>query len=196
MKIYKIEFLLMVIFLIICGCSGKTAQILKDDNKVQIRNIAVLPVENKSHNEKTSELFRSRLLEELYFRGYAKLSLDMIDGKLKTLRTGDGSKIASGVTPRILKDLVGADAVMNCTLTQEIKSKIFYAPIKISVSCELHSTETGEIIWKASSESTERSFNFTNKGLEKKSHDYLENVIEEVVDKVIKTLPDGPNLRD
>jgi len=195
MKIYKFNFLLIVIFLIICGCSGKNTQILKDDNKVQIRNIALLPVENKSHNDKASELFRSRMLEELYFKGYPKLSLETIDGKLKTLHTDKDRKIASDVTHKILKDQVSADAVMYCTLSQEIKSKIFYAPVKISVNCELHSTETGEIIWKASSESTERSFNFTNEGLEKKSHEYLENVIDEVVDKITKTLPDGPNLR-
>ena len=34
-----------------------------------------------------------------------------------------------------------------------------------------------------------------DKGLEKKTHEILETVIDEVVNKIMKTLPDGPNLR-
>jgi len=111
------------------------------------------------------------------------------------LLTNENKKSISPVPSQALKDLVGADAGMYCTLTKDNKSKIFYAPIKISVRCELRSTETGEIVWNDQSESTERNFDFTNKGLEKKSHEFLENVIDEVVNKIMKTLPDGPNLR-
>lgn len=197
MKIYKFNILLIVMLSIIYGCSGKSPQIVQDNHdKNQAKIIAVLPVDNKSLNGKTSQLFRSRLLEELYFKGYSKLPLDMIDKKLETLYTSEDKKSVSAIAPQTLKDLVGADAGMYCTLTQDSKSKMFYSPIKISVRCELRSTETGEIIWKAQSESTARNFDFTNKGLEKKSHEFLENVIDEVVNKIIKTLPDGPNLRD
>ena len=196
MNIYKFNLLLIVMFSIIYGCPGKSQQILKDNHdKFQAENIAVLPVENKSLNGKTSQLFRSRLLDELYFKGYSKLSLDMIDKKLETLYKSDDKKSVSAIAPQALKELLGADAGMYCTLTQDNKSKIFYTPIKISVRCELRNTETGEIVWNAQSESTERNFDFTNKGLEKKSHESLENVIDEVVNKIMKTLPDGPNLR-
>ena len=84
---------------------------------------------------------------------------------------------------------------MYCTLTRYNKSTIFYVPIKIYLRCELRSAQTGEIIWHAQSESTERNFDFTSKGLEKKSHEYLEIVIDEVVTNILKTLQDGPNLR-
>lgn len=186
----------MVTFSILYGCSGKSPQIVKDNHdKIQVKIIAVLPVESKNLNDQTSRLFRARLSEELYFKGYSKMPLEMIDKKLETLLTNENKKSISPVPSQALKDLVGADAGMYCTLTKDNKSKIFYAPIKISVRCELRSTETGEIVWNDQSESTERNFDFTNKGLEKKSHEFLENVIDEVVNKIMKTLPDGPNLR-
>ncbi len=196
MKIFKFYILMIVMFSIICGCSGKSQQILKDNHdKIQVKTIAVLPIDNKSLNGKTSQLFRSRLLEELYFKGYLKLSLEMIDKKLENLHAGEDKKVVSDITPQMLKDLVGADAVMYCKLTQENKTTIFYAPIKISARCELRSAETGEVLWNDQSESTGRDFDFNNKGLEKTSHDNLENVIDDVVNKIMKTLPDGPNLR-
>jgi hypothetical protein len=196
MKIYRLNLLFIVMLSIICGCLGKSSQILSDNHdKVQTKIIAVLPVDNKSHDGKTSQLFRARLLEELYFKGYSKLPLEMIDKKLESLYINGDKRNGSAVAPQALKDLVGADAGMYCTLTEENKSKIFYAPMKISVHCELRNVQTGEIIWNAQSESTERNFDFTNKGLEIKSHEYLETVIDEVVNTIIKTLPDGPNLR-
>lgn len=195
MKKNILNFLLILTLLVICACSSTTAQVMKDSDNVQVVKIAVLPVEYKGPDNKASELFRSRLLDELYFKGYPKLKLETIDSKLETLYAGQNKKNVSQVTPQILKDGLGVDAGMYCTLTQEIKSKIFYAPLKLSVRCELRRAGTGETLWRADSESAERSFNFTNKGLEKNSHDYLESVIEEVVNKITKTLPDGPNLR-
>jgi len=85
---------------------------------------------------------------------------------------------------------------MYCTLTEENKSKkIFYSPITIAVRCELRSTQTGEVLWNTECKSTSRNFDLTHKGLERKYKETYEAVIEEVVNKVIKTLPDGPNLR-
>jgi hypothetical protein len=196
MKIYKFNLLFIVMFLIICGCWGHSPQIGNDDqNKIQAKIIAVLPVENKGHDGKTPQLFRSRLLEELYFKGYSKIPLETIDKKLESLNINEGNKSTSVIAPQKLKDLLGADAGLYCTLTQYNQSKIFYTPITISVRCELRSAQTGEIIWHAQSESTERNFDFTSKGLEKKSYEYLEIVIDEVVTNMLKTLQDGPNLR-
>jgi hypothetical protein len=196
MKIYKFNLLWIVMFLTICGCWGHSPQIGNDDHdKIQAKTIAVLPVENKGHNGETTQLFRLRLLEELYFKGYSKIPLEMIDKKLESLNINEGNKSASAMAPQKLKDLLGADAGLYCTLTQYNKSKIIYTPITISAYCELRSVQTGEIIWHAQSESTERNFDFTSKGLEKESHEYLEILIDEVVTNILKTLQDGPNLR-
>jgi hypothetical protein len=157
----------------------------------------LLPVENKTLDDKTSQLFRSRLFEELYFKGYSKLPLDVIDKKLEYLYLEKKSKkTAAIIEPQLLKDLVGADAGMYCTLNEENESKkIFYSSRTIAVRCELRSTQTGEVLWNAEGKSTSRNFDLTHKGLERKSKETYETVIEEVVNKVIKTLPDGPNLR-
>ena len=199
MKIYNFHlYLLIFISLIICGCSAKTSPYtLKpnyDQNPAKI--IAVLPIENKTLDGKTSQLLRSKLFEELYFKGYPKLPLDIIDKKLASLYANGAKESAATIAPQALKDLVGADAGLYCTLMEGNKSeKLFYEPITITIRCELRRAQTGEILWNAQGESTNRNFDFTRKGLEKKSHEDLEAIIEEVVNKVMKTLPDGPNLR-
>ena len=199
MKICKIYLYVMIaLIIIISGCSKNTPYGLKpnyDQNSAKI--IAVLPIENKSYDNKTSQLLRSRLFEELYFKGYAKLPLDVIDNKLGSLYTDKKSKESAGIIdPQVLKDLVGADAGMYCTLTEENKAKkVFYAPLTIAVRCELRSAQTGEVLWNAECKATGRNFDITKKGLERKTTETYETVIEEVVNKVIKTLPDGPNIR-
>jgi len=183
----------MVILSMMMGCAAKSQNITNQNekDKIQAKIIAVLPIESKSSNDKAVQLLRSRLLEELYFKGYPKLPLETVDAKLESLHV----KKVYAVPPQKLKEILGADAGMYCSLTEDNKSKIFYAPIKIAVRCELRSAETGDVLWKSQSESVRRNFDFTNKGLEKKSRQDFEAVIDEVVNKVIKTLPDGPNLR-
>lgn len=200
MKIFKIYLYIIIIgSLTISGCSTNSPYGLKpdyDQNSAKI--IALLPVENKTLDDKTSQLFRSRLFEELYFKGYSKLPLDVIDKKLEYLYLEKKSKKSAAIIidPQLLKDLVGADAGMYCTLNEENESKkIFYSSRTIAVRCELRSTQTGEVLWNAEGKSTSRNFDLTHKGLERKSIETYETVIEEVVNKVIKTLPDGPNLR-
>jgi len=199
LKIFKIYLYTIIIgSLTISGCSTNSPYGLKpnyDQNSAKI--IALLPVENKTFDNKTSQLLRARLFEELYFKGYSKIPLDVIDKKLEYLYIEKKSKKSAAIIdPQLLKDLVGADAGMYCTLTEENKSKkIFYSPITIAVRCELRSTQTGEVLWNTECKSTSRNFDLTHKGLERKYKETYEAVIEEVVNKVIKTLPDGPNLR-
>ena len=198
MKIFNFHlYLLIFMSLIISGCSAKTPYTLKpnyEQNPAKI--IAVLPIENKTIDGKTSQLLRSKLFEELYFKGYPKLPLDIIDKKLASLYANGTKDNPATIIPQALKDLVGADAGLYCTLMEGNKSeKLFYEHITIAIRCELRSAQTGEVLWNAQGESTSRNFDFTHNGLERKSHEVLETVIDEVINKVMKTLPDGPNLR-
>ncbi|KQC09082.1 MAG: hypothetical protein APR62_03395 [Smithella sp. SDB] len=195
-KIYL--YILIALILNISGCSNNSQYGLRpnyDQNSAKI--IALLPVENITFDSKTSKLLRFKLFEELYFKGYSKLPLNVIDKKLESLYIDKKSKNNKDIIdPQTLRDLVGADAGMYCTLIDEEKSKtVFYAPVTIAIRCELRSSETGEVLWNAESKSTSRNFDLTKKGLERKSTETYETVIEEVVNKVMKTLPDGPNLR-
>ena len=198
MKIFYFHlYLLIIMGLIISGCSTKLPNVLNTDYyKSPAKVIAVLPIENKIVDDKTSQLLRSRLFEELYFKGYPKLSLEIIDKKMESLYANGAKGSTATIAPQALKDLVGADAGLYCTLMEDSKpEKLFYAPITIAIRCELRSAQTGEVLWNAQGESTSRNFDFTHKGLERKSYEALEAVIEEVVNKIMKTFPDGPNLR-
>ena len=87
MKVYKIHvFLLLILILVFAGCSSKSTNVLKPEyEKNWIKVIAILPVENKTKDNKAPQLLRSKLLEQLYFKGYSKLPLAAIDQKLESL---------------------------------------------------------------------------------------------------------------
>jgi hypothetical protein len=197
-KAYKIHvFLLMLLIIVFSGCSSKSTNVLKPEYEQSwVKGIAVLPVENKTKDNKAPQLLRSKLIDQLYFKGYSKVPLAVIDQKLESLYTSDKKGNVGIIAPQVLKDLVGADAVMYCTLLESSNPiGFFYAPVTISLYCELRRAESGEILWKDKYKSTNRNFDFTRKSLEMKSCESYESVIEEVVNKIIETLPDGPNLR-
>lgn len=201
MKVYKLQiYFLIILCVFFTGCFSKSPSVLKTDKqekKKWAENIAVLPVENKTNDNIAPGLLRSKLLEELYFKGYSKLSLETIDQKLESLNIIDNKGNAGVIAPQILKDLVGADAVMYCTLIESNNNPIgfVYAPVTISLRCEMRRAESGEVIWKGQYKSTSRNFDFTSKGLEMKSCKAYESVIEEVVNKIMENLPYGPNLQ-
>jgi len=197
-KAYKIHVLLLMILIIIfTGCFSKSANVLKPEYEQNwVKIIAVLPVENKTEDNKAPQLLRSKLIDQLYFKGYSKVPLAVIDQKLEALYTSDKKGNVGKIAPQVLKDLVSADAVMYCTLLESSNSiGFFYAPVTISLSCELRRAESGEVLWKGKDKSTNRNFDFTRKNLEMKSSESYESVIEEVLNNIIETLPDGPNLR-
>jgi hypothetical protein len=195
---YRLQLILLAILgIIAAGCASRAPHALNPDfEKSVAKVIAVLPIDNKTSDVKASQLLRSKVLDELYFKGYTKLSLDLMDKKLEPLYSNEKKVRLGVVAPQIVKELVGADAVMYCTLIESKRTvSLFYAPVTVSVSCELRSAQTGEVLWSAHYKSTSRNFDFTSKRLEMKSREAFESVMEEVVNKVMETLPDGPNLR-
>ncbi|HDQ04144.1 MAG TPA: hypothetical protein ENN23_06185 [Deltaproteobacteria bacterium] len=198
MKIYKLQFFLIIAISVIlfAGCSSKAARVAKPDFGMNTVNvIAVLPVENKTEDLVAPYLLRSKISQELYFKGYAKLSPDLIDRKLESSEMSDYAKKASTISPQFLRELLGADAVLHITLIESVKSTgIFYSPITLSMSCELRKAQSGEIIWSGTYRATSRNFAFTRKGAKMKTHKGYEGVIDEVVNKIIGDLPYGPNL--
>jgi len=88
------------------------------------------------------------------------------------------------------------DAAMQCSILENTASKrLFYAPVTVSLACELRSTETGEILWAARHRATCRSFDLFRDRLDMKTRGSLESVLEETVAKVLESLPYGPQLR-
>jgi len=168
----------------------------KEAEKSTAKVIAVLPVNNKTPDMKAPQLLRLKVLDELYFKGYSRLPLEVIDKKLELIYNNEKKSIDGVVSPDVVKELLGADAAMYCTLTEgNRKTSLFYVPVTIAARCELRSTQTGEILWRAQYKTTSRNFDLPGKNLEMKSYETFETVIEEVVNKVLETLPEGPNLK-
>lgn len=198
MKRFKFSVYFLLIFtLIIAGCSSQSPYNMKNDNDQNAAKIiAVLAVDNKTADSKASVILRNKVLDELYFKGYTKIPPEFIDKKLEPWYGKESKSVAGIVAPQVLKELVGADAVMYCTLIESKRSVgWFYAPVSIAVRCELRGTQNGEVSWSAEYKSTSRNFDITSKRVEIKSRAAFEELMEEVVKKVMETLPDGPKLR-
>jgi len=198
MSIKKIFFTAVVAFCLgLTGCSSHGPAATKNDaQQMAVNMIAVLPVQNNAADARVSKMLRTKLSDELRFKGYPQVDLDLIDRKLAPL-TGTGElKSHDVIPPKRIEELLGADAALYCSLMESKTSKkFFYAPVTVSVRCELLSTKTGETIWGAQHKATSRSFDVSGKRLEMKALGDLETVTEEVVGKILETLPYGPKLR-
>ncbi|HPD55671.1 MAG TPA: DUF799 family lipoprotein [Smithellaceae bacterium] len=192
-----IYFILIFLITAFAACSAKKQNQAKlDPSKNPVNIIAVMPVENKTKDEIAPSLLRAKIIDELYFKGYNKLSPEMIDRRLEELNTNSQKADISNIEPQRLRDLVGADAVLYSTLQKSDKPIGFFsAPVTVSLSCELRKSDNGEVIWRASHTAKSRNFAFTRKGREMKSCRAYEEVMEEVVNKIMETMPLGPNLR-
>ena len=188
--------MLCVIACIISGCaSGVSHTIVPDYNQRGIRLIALVPVDNKTNDKQAEQLLREDILENLYFKGYPRIPLDMIDEKL-TADCGWNPEINSGcnVSPEIIGKLLGVDAVMYCSLLEWKTSFIsVYAPTTISVSLELKDAGTGANLWSSGYSVVDRHYDFTRKRLELKACQSYEPAIRKIVDETLSSLPDGPD---
>lgn len=187
--------ILMILSLCLGACSSQSSGLLKSEANLKTVNVIVLmPVENKTKDVRVQKLLSVRILEELRFKGYPRVISDE-KSVISAPKAGliEPEKDELTLQKNVL-GVQGADASMHCTL-QESKSSttFFYSPATVAVRCELRATKTGETIWNAQYRSTSRSFDVTNSTL--KSNGSLESAIEDVVGKVMETLPYGPMLR-
>lgn len=191
---YKRVFLIIIAFFIL-GCGGAIpSSVAPDFDKGGIRLIALMPVDNKTKDEQAARILRKELLEELYFKGYPKIPLDVIDEKI--VEINEKNLVAEGekIPAHVIDTLLGIDAVMYTTLSKWETSLLYlYAPTTVSASFELVSTKTEKVIWRSSEKVVERNYDITQKRLEMKSHESYETAIREVLNKALSTFPDGPD---
>jgi hypothetical protein len=160
--------------------------------KKGIRLIAVMPIKGKAADENMVRLMRGKILEALYFKGYPKIPLELIDEKLaKTYDKSAGR--SADISPQAVKSLLNVDAALYVDLKECKTSTTFlYASASVSATFELRSANTGETVWKNQYQGVDRCFDVTPQRLEFSVYQVLEPVIQEVVDKTLKTLPEGP----
>jgi hypothetical protein len=182
---------LLGLFFFFMGCAAKIPHVIVPDyGKRATRLVAVMPVEHGPAETEMAKLLRNQLVDELYYKGYPKIPPKVIDEKLVGVADGGGGK----VSPRLLGEILHVDAVLYTTLKEGGTAAIlFYAPTTVDVEFELKSARTGESLWRVHYRTTRRNYGFSRKQLELKTSQVFEPAIQEVVNKALSTLPDGPD---
>ena len=185
----------IIVLSLITGCASKMPDMVNSDQGKKItRLIAILPVNNMTANVKAGQVLREAVLNELYFKGYPKIPLNIIDEKLSKVFKVDVNSRRVNLPPKAIGELLGVDAVMYTTLDECSTSYNFvYAPTRVSVVLELRSAKTGETLWNSKYGTVKRNYGISREQLEMASCQVFEPAIQEVVEKAMKTFPDGPD---
>lgn len=194
---YRRVILIVCIFFLL-GCGGTLPpSVAPDFDAGGIRLIALMPVGNKAKDDKAAVILRKELLEELYFKGYPKIPLDVIDEKIGEIIAKNPATEGKKIPPAVMGETLGIDAVMYCTLDEwDASLRYLYAPTTVAVSFELASAKTGETLWTSNQKVVKRNYDITQKRLEMKSHESYEKAVREILNKAMSTFPDGPDCLD
>lgn len=189
-KVFRLTLLLPVLFLI-AGCSAKIPHALVPDfGKKGTKLIAVMPVKNVASDAKSGVMLRTKLIDELYFKGYPRIPLRAIDEKLAGVSAG--SEVV--VSPQVAGEILKADAALYTTLHESRRgSGILYASTVVEAEFELRSTRTGEILWRVRHREVFRNYGFSSHNMELKTSKIYEQAIGNCVNRALETLPDSPD---
>ena len=182
---------LFLVLLCLAGCAAKIPHVIVSDyDKRGTRLIAVMPVSGSLPDQKSADMLRAKLVEELYFKGYPKIPLNVIDEKLATMPLGRGER----PDPKAVGEMLKVDAVLYPTLKESGMGRgIVYAATDVGVEFELFGAKTGESLWRVQYRVTHRNYGFSRKQVELKSSQVYEQTLQEVVNRALETLPDGPD---
>ena len=184
--------LFLIALILLGGCARKIPHILVPDYGNQgTRLVAVLPVRNMESDAGTASLLRAKLVKELHFKGYPEIPPKWIDERLTAVPAGGGE---GGLSPQSLGKMLNVDAVLYTTLKEgRISVTLLYSRIAVDAKFELKSARTGESLWRVHHRAVHRNYGFSRKSLELKSCQFYEPVIQEVLNRALETLPDGPD---
>jgi len=188
-------FILILLTFLVSGCAKKIPHLLTPEfEKRGIRLIAVFPVANQSKNMEAASLFRDKVLEAVYFKGYPKIPLNVIDEKLSKLYKDYQQPNVESIPPRSVGGVLGVDAVLYVNL-QECETSFVLLAAKTSVTAtfDLRSARTNDSLWSTKYSVTERNFEITKERVKMKSCQVFEPAMEEILDQVMETLPLGPD---
>ncbi len=189
-------FLAVLVLVIVQACMWKQQPytVNPDYSKKGIRLIAILPVTMKSGDARVGQMMREMVLNELYFKGYPKVPLQVIDEKLAKIYKGNIDFKRGNIPPKAIGDLLGVDAVLYVYLDECSTDFSFIdARTRVSASLELRSAKTGETLWSYLNRTVKRNYGISREQLEMESCQVYEPAMQEVVDQAMQTLPDGPD---
>lgn len=184
----------ILLLLLTAGCASSPVHtVVPDYDERGIRLIALMPVDNKSDDPNAASVLRREILESLYFKGYPKIPLTVVDERIALLDDEAPSKSEKTATPQAMGRVLGVDAALYCTLTEwDTDAVLIYGSTSVAASFELRSAKTGEMLWSASEGHVDRHYDVGNTRLRAKSLITIESVAREMVDKAMATFPDGP----
>lgn len=183
-------------FFHLAGCAKKIPHNLNPSyEKKQIRLIAVLPVADKTNHPEVGSILRHEIAESLYFKQYPKIPLSLIDEKISVFYPGLKDPSQRAMPPRDVGGLLGVQAVMYITL-EECSSRYgyVYAGSTIAARFQLFEVLTGEELWNTRYRASGWVFNLVPEWSKMDAVSLYGEAIEEIVKKVMDTLPDGPGL--
>ena len=176
-------------FILLAGCAGKIPHRLAADYaENRPRLIAVMPVRNMVQDDRTASVLREKLIEELYFKGYPKIPSKWIDERLAAF-----PEKGANPSPKSLGESLTVDALLYTTLWEGLKPvTLLSSSVAVDAEFELKSVKTDESLWRVRHRAISRNYGFSRKSLELKTWQDYESVIQEVLNRMMETLPDGP----
>ena len=101
--------LLIIIISFTFGCGSKISRtIIPDYDKKGIRLVALMPINNKTGDTEAAIVLRKAILEKIYFKGYPKIPLNVVDEKIKKIygnsKISKDKKIYKALSPIIFKE--------------------------------------------------------------------------------------------
>lgn len=188
--------LTFAVILALSGCAKKIPHTLVEGyEKVGIKTIAVLPVVDEAGNKDASVILRQRVIDALYFKGHPKMPASVIDEKLGLFFKNVKVPKVDALPPRDAGGILGADAVLYTTLKEcRVSYLLLSASTKIAATFELYNVRTGKLLWQTSYRINEKNYDITRDRLRLKTSQTLEPALQQILDTVLKTLPDPSDI--
>lgn len=186
--IRPLVWLLTILLLSGCASTKIPHTLVPEYGKLGMRAIAVLPVADQAADPLVAAMIRAKLSEELYFKGYARIPAPTVDRQLPPSLPPAGDAAAV----KALGESLRADAVLTATLNESRRGAgHLMASTVVDASFELRSVRTGERLWQVRHRVGQWNFGWTRKALEMQSSETFESALDELVRRVMETLPDS-----
>jgi len=182
--------------LILFGCGSEKSTVMKKDSKRQdVHRIAVFPFQNGTSDQRAAIMLRDKVLTALYFKGYPKISTQLIDEKLNTAQAKEKTAEYKAEYSRALGKEMQVDAILYCDLKESRTTYyMLYSPMSVAAVFELRSAKNGQLLWRDSYSAIRRNYGLSKDSLRLKGSQDYEPAIQELVDKAMKVFPDSSDV--
>jgi hypothetical protein len=202
----KTFFFSLAVLVLTCLSSSMYANASDDDvfvvdafNKYQVKNIAVLPMDNLSLEPDTEQIFYDAIYNYLVSKGYVRVERNFVASRLKGLGVQTPGQLM-GFPSKTLGQLLRADALFMGQIDQaaSIHTGLYDATV-VSCSLRLVHAESGKTIWQMQQKrAAHRQWQLDPVNalinLVRHENDNRPKRIAWIVQEMLKSIPTGPVL--